>query len=192
MPEASLARTQPWRHPAGAAPRTRARKNRVGLEIKPTKKRRDAKSHPAFFTLVMPVRLEADPSTEFDHARRALSERSGTKSVLEREAICLRRIGHRSDGSIQNTTQQVVRPIVGRVVEEVEEPNQRFDSETLPMTNRPEGITQRHIEREQRAVPHLTPRSCGDLQVRISRRSTRRRVERRSDGAKRRQLLLGK
>jgi hypothetical protein len=52
------------------------------------------------------------------------------------------------------------------------------------MTNRP--------EREQRAVPHLTPRSCGDLQVRISRRSTRRRVERRSDGAKRRQLLLGK
>jgi hypothetical protein len=60
------------------------------------------------------------------------------------------------------------------------------------MTNRPEGITQRHIERDQHAVPHLTPRSCGDLQVRISRRSTRRRVERRSDGAKRRQLLLGK
>src|ERR1700685_4746009 len=102
MREAWSARTQPWRHRAGADPRTRERKNRVGLEIKPTKKRRDAKSHPAFFTLVMPVRLEADPSTEFDHARRALSERSGTKSVLEREAICFGGVGYRAHAAVQH------------------------------------------------------------------------------------------
>ena len=93
-----MARTQPSPHPG-----TRARKNRVGLEIKPTKKKeRDAKSHPALFTLVTPFRLEADPSTEFDHARRALSERSGTKSVLEREAICFGGVGYRAHAAVQH------------------------------------------------------------------------------------------